>query len=94
MALLEAMSYGTCCIATSVKGNRECIDNERDGVLVSPNMSSEMTETMSRVLQDEQLRERLGKAARKKIREKFSAQRMCDETNKIICSYSEAEELK
>lgn len=94
MTLLEAMSYGACCIATNVKGNRECIDNERDGVLVSPNMPSEMASILSQILGDEQLRKRFGKAARKKIIETFSAQRMCNETNKIICSYNEAEEEK
>jgi glycosyltransferase involved in cell wall biosynthesis len=94
MTLLEAMSYGACCIATNVKGNRECIEDERDGVLVSPNMPSELASTITRILKDEHLRKRLGKAARKKIMQNFSAQRMCDQTNKIICSYNEAEEKK
>jgi glycosyltransferase involved in cell wall biosynthesis len=85
MTLLEAMSFGACCVATNVKGNRECIENGKDGILFSPKQPVEFSHAISILLNDIDKRRNLGNAAREKIVEQFSVQRMCAETYKIIC---------
>ena len=65
--LLEAMSCGLPVVATNIGGNREVISNGSNGFLVPPKNPKVMGEVILKLLDDEGLRERTGKAARKTI---------------------------
>ena len=49
LALLEAMAARACVIATAVSGNRDVIENERNGLLVPPGDADALAAAMQRV---------------------------------------------
>lgn len=69
--LLEAMSCGRAVIGTNVEGIREIIDNDGNGILCETDSGS-MRSAIEKVMQDEDLRNRLGKKARLFVEENCS----------------------
>lgn len=63
MALLEAMAGGLCPVVTAVGGNLDVVTEEQNGLLVSSGDSRNLWIGLSRVLEDAELRNRLGNAA-------------------------------
>ena len=64
--LLEAMSCGCAVIGTNVPGIREVIQHEKSGLLVEESVDS-LRSAILRLMDDEGLRIRLGKEARRQI---------------------------
>lgn len=71
MALLEAMAHGLCAIAGAVGGIPEMIEDGHSGLLVPPDDVDALVAALLRVLGDAELRDRLGSAARARVRERF-----------------------
>lgn len=65
MSLLEAMAQGCACVVTAVGGIPDVVVDGRNGLLVEAGSVTQLTEALSRVLQDVGLRTSLGVAARK-----------------------------
>jgi len=78
VVLLEAMASGLPVVSTSVVGIPELIASERDGLLVPPNDPRALADALARLLVDPDLRDRLARAARAKIEERFSIERSAD----------------
>lgn len=74
--LLEAMVLGKPVIATSVGGIVDVIDDGKTGILVLPDDSGALAQAMIRLLGDEDLRVRMGRAGKAKIDAKFSVETM------------------
>ena len=72
IVIIEAMSNMLPVIATNVGGIPEIIENEKDGILVPPENPKALAQAISNLLEDKELREKLSKAAYKKVREKYS----------------------
>lgn len=70
--LLEAMACGLPVVATDVSGNKEVVEDGKNGLLVPPKSPHMMAEAISTLIEDEELRMKLGKNARKTIEEKFT----------------------
>ncbi len=70
--ILEAMACGLPVVATAISGNLDVIENYRNGLLVPPKSPIELAKAISILLENENLRLDLGKAARKTIEEKFT----------------------
>jgi len=70
-AIIEAMSHAKPIIATAVGGVPDIVSDDV-GVLVQPNDVNALAAAMSRLAGDEELRIRMGLAARKKYEELFS----------------------
>ena len=70
-AIIEAMSHAKPIIATAVGGVPDFVSDDV-GILVPPNDVNALASAMSRLAGDEELRVRLGIAARKKYEQLFS----------------------
>jgi len=70
-ALMEAMASGCACIATEVGGNRFLIQNSVSGFLFPPGDREALKSHLRRLIEDDDKRNSLGVAARKRIEEVF-----------------------
>jgi glycosyltransferase involved in cell wall biosynthesis len=83
LALAEAMAAGTPVVATETEGARELIQSGETGLLVSIGDVEKMAEAVLKLLHDQEWRVRLGTEAQKDASERFSVERMIDETEQI-----------
>ena len=72
ISCLEAMSSGKAIVSTDVGGLPELIDDNIDGLLIKPRYPKAMAEKILQLINDVELRNSLGKKARKKVEENFS----------------------
>ncbi len=71
-SIIEAMRAGMPSIATDVAGNGESIAHDKTGYLVKHKDTEDVAEAISRLIEDEQLRLNMGKAARARYDEEFT----------------------
>jgi glycosyltransferase involved in cell wall biosynthesis len=81
-ALQAAMAAGLPCISTRRGALAEAVDSERTALVVEPN-GKEFAAAMLRVMNDEELRQRLGNAGRLEVEKRFSAGRMVENTIRV-----------
>lgn len=67
VALMEAMSMEVPCVSTMIAGIPELIRHGVDGLLVSPSDETELAATVGLLMEDEELRNRLGEAGRERV---------------------------
>jgi glycosyltransferase involved in cell wall biosynthesis len=70
--LLEAMAIRVPVVATSIAGIPRLIHDGENGLLVEPGNLKGLTEALSRLLQDSDLRRRLAQAGRKTVEVRYS----------------------
>lgn len=70
--LLEAMSCGLPVVATAVSGNLDVISQYKNGILVPSKSPKELANAISFLLDNDDLRIKFGKNARKTIEEHFT----------------------
>lgn len=86
-ALLEAMAAGKPVVATRVGGNPEVVAQDSTGILVPPGDAGGLAEALGTLYSDQPLRERMGLAARERVAEAFSVEKMVgDYTDAIRAS--------
>jgi glycosyltransferase involved in cell wall biosynthesis len=68
MALIEAMSWGLAVITAPVGGIPELIVHEKNGLLVQPGHTQQLTNAMLSLIENERLRLTLGEAARDSVK--------------------------
>jgi glycosyltransferase involved in cell wall biosynthesis len=78
LALLEAMSSGLPCIATPVGGVPEVVEHGANGLLVPPGDPEGIAERWTSLLQNKELRKRLGSRARETVQARFSLSQMVE----------------
>ncbi|MBE3098098.1 MAG: glycosyltransferase family 4 protein [Planctomycetes bacterium] len=78
MVLLEAMAAGLPVVATRVGAVPSVVQDGSDGLLVDAAFPAGLAEAMLRLLSERPLGNRLGKAARSRIRERYSVERMTE----------------
>lgn len=69
--LMEAMAMEIPCVATNITGTPELIEHGVDGLLVPPSDVEALADAMDLLVTNPALRERIGKAGRVKIENKF-----------------------
>ena len=82
-SLLDAMACGKPVVATTAGGIPEVVADGKTGFLVPPRDHEAMAEAVVRLLNDPALRERLGKAALARVRDRFGAERMVRDTLRV-----------
>lgn len=83
LAAAEALYLGTPVVASRVGGLPEIVDDDVDGLLVSPNQPPALAEALVRVLTQPDLRARLAGSGRQKVKERFSFQAMVREYERV-----------
>ena len=83
----EAMAYGRPVVAGAVGGLLDLVVDAETGLLVQPRDVGALRAALERLLDDEELRKRLGGAARERARTHFSWDRVTDAT---LAAYDEA----
>ena len=83
----EAMAYGRPVVAGAVGGLLDLVVDEETGLLVPPGDVPALRGALERLLRDEELRKRLGAAARERARTYFGWDRVTDE---MLAAYDEA----
>jgi glycosyltransferase involved in cell wall biosynthesis len=68
----EAMAHGRPVVASAVGGLRDLVVDGETGLLVAPGDVTALRAALERLLGDRELRERLGRAGRERVRESFS----------------------
>lgn len=72
---VEAMRFATPVIAMRVGGVTEWLEDGVNGLLVPPGDAQALAEAMDRLMDDEQLRQRLGEGGIQRYRQRFTPQR-------------------
>ncbi|MEE9152448.1 MAG: glycosyltransferase family 4 protein [Thermoplasmata archaeon] len=83
LVLLEAMACRKPCVATSVGGVPEVIEDGKTGVLVEYGSSERLAGAIIELLGDENRRKNMGRAGRERVRENFKWPRIVDQLEGI-----------
>ena len=67
-------------VATRIGGASEILDDGTDGLVVPPGDSEALAEALSHLLNDPELRQAMGAAARKKVVERYTEARLAEQT--------------
>jgi glycosyltransferase involved in cell wall biosynthesis len=82
VVLMEAMAMEIPCVTTWITGVPELIRNEIDGLLVAPSDAQGLANSILRLMNDPELRQRIGKAGRPRVEQHYklsdSALRLAD----------------
>lgn len=85
--LLEAMACGRACITTDAPGCRDCVRDGDNGLLVPVKDAAALTAAIERLIDDRNLRQRMGERGRERAVAEFSQDRVIDAT---LAVYAEA----
>lgn len=84
-ALLEAMAHGLPCIATAIPGNVDLVVNGETGLLVGTDDPGRLADVLRELATRKDLRERLGRAGRRLVEERFDMERIADRYADLYC---------
>jgi glycosyltransferase involved in cell wall biosynthesis len=76
MTLLEAMCLGIPPVVTRVGGNPEIVEDEKTGLVVTPDDEQAFADALNTLWQSPALRAQLGQEARARFKARFSRQHM------------------
>ncbi|MFA5110383.1 MAG: glycosyltransferase [Desulfobaccales bacterium] len=83
LALLEAMAAARPVIVSRVGGLPEVVQQNKTGLLIPPRDADALAEALARLLDDPDLAQKLGAAARRRVRAHFSLDRLGREISEI-----------
>jgi glycosyltransferase involved in cell wall biosynthesis len=89
LTVLEAMAMGVPVVASQVDGVAEVLEDGRDGLLVPPGRRDLFVQGICRLLQDQRLWQRLSRAGQEKARQRYSAEAMVRQVEKLYLQYLE-----
>ena len=81
-ALPQAMLCGKPAVSFDIDGAREVV-NENTGRLIEPKNVGQLTEACAELIEDKELREKLGQAGRESVKEKFAPATMVDKIEEL-----------
>lgn len=81
---LEAGQYGLASVATASGGAAEAVIHNETGLVVEPGSPKLITEAMARLLDDVELRQQLGEAAKRRVEKEFLWEKRIDLVQKML----------
>ena len=88
-SLIEASAIGRPIVTCSSVGGRDVVDNNVNGFLIEPKNVAQLCEGLKKLIDDNQLRLRMGKASRGKAEREFSIEKVVDTHLKIYGKLSQ-----
>ena len=85
---LEAMAHGRPVVAGDVGGLRELVVDGETGILVPPRDTEALRAALERLLADRDLRRRMGEAGRRRAAERYSWDKVTEETVRLYARYA------
>ena len=82
-ALMEAMALEVPVISTKISGIPELIENGKEGFLVEAENVEQLANALKILLQDEDMRTKMGRRGRKKIEEKFNIHKEVEKLERV-----------
>ncbi len=82
---IEAMAAGKPVIATAHGGSLEIVEDEVTGYLVPLNRPDVLAEKILTLAKDQDLRNRMGEAGRRRVEERFTVEQFGREIEAVIC---------
>jgi glycosyltransferase involved in cell wall biosynthesis len=82
-SLLDAMACARPIVATTAGGIPEIVEDGTNGVLVPPRDHAALAAAIVRMLNDTQLRQRMGEAGLARVNERFTVERMVERTAEV-----------
>jgi glycosyltransferase involved in cell wall biosynthesis len=86
LVILEAMAVGRAVVAANSAGPREIVEHERSGLLVPHSSATDIAAAITRLLGSAELRQSIGQAARQRFLDRFTADRMAQNTLSVYQS--------
>lgn len=83
IALLEAMAYRNCVVASNIPGISDVVRNGENGLLFKPGDFHNLADLLTVLLDDECLRDRLSSAARAEVERNYNAENIFQKTLNI-----------
>jgi len=90
MITLEAMAMAKPIVAAKIDGITEQITDGINGILIPPKDSSAIAQAIIRLINDRESGKKLGLAARKRVEQEFSVEKMVAEIEKVYSSLPRA----
>jgi glycosyltransferase involved in cell wall biosynthesis len=94
VALLEAMALGKPIVATTVGGIPEALEHGTHGWLVPPDDPAALAQALDRLIQDRELRHRLGHAAQARFEAEYKFDKFGRAVEDILRRLVEARQLR
>jgi len=88
VVLMEAMAKEIPCVSSRIMGIPELIEHEQNGLLTAPSDLDDLVAQIERLLQDGDLRARLGREGRKKVVAEFILERTAELMYALFVSHS------
>lgn len=82
--VLEAMALGKAIVATAVGGIPEAITTDTHGILIPSKNPERLAAAITRMIDDEDLRDRIGKAARARVERDFTLDATADAVQRAL----------
>ena len=84
LTILEGMANSMTTIASNIGGIPGVITDGVDGILTTPGNQSEFDQAFHNLLSNEEMINKIGESARKTTEERYSKQRMVDQTLAVL----------
>ncbi|MCA9211487.1 MAG: glycosyltransferase family 4 protein [Planctomycetales bacterium] len=90
VVLMEAMAMEIPCVTTRITGIPELIRDGEDGLLVAPSSIEELADAITRLMDDQDLRKRLGENGRKRVTQDYDLAKNVDRLARVFSDRLEA----
>jgi glycosyltransferase involved in cell wall biosynthesis len=90
VVLMEAMASGVPCVTTRITGIPELIQNDEEGLLVTPSDVDSLAAAVARLMDDPQLRARIAAGARRRVDTDYHLERNVARLGRLFAQRLEA----
>jgi glycosyltransferase involved in cell wall biosynthesis len=90
VSAIEALAAGRPVVATRVGGVPDVVQEGEDGFLVEPGATADLAERLAQLARDPELRERMGRAGRRRVLPRYAVERLVDDVDRLYRSLLDA----